>query len=170
MEHIIGDLVARYTRSQEELAQLRRDLGQAQWDAHVKVDLDESRAQVAKMHKEMAVALSDLEEVRRAGEQSAKHLEEERIARAMADRSADTFMKDSDEFERRLKISMAELNAVHRQLAESEEARVRAERDRTSLEEEVDRLTKEAEAKESGALGPRDGDVPAEPSVGNAGV
>lgn len=164
MEHIIGDLAARYNTAQAELASMRLDLGQAQWDAHARVELNECREELAGLHKKLADSIHQAESSRRAAEHHASELAKLREARDMSARSVETFTKGSDRIQRKLDVATAELNEVHAQLDESQRTCVRIERDRVDLAKEVARLTEELKAKEREQPGPRDGDVSAEPS------
>ena len=140
-EKILHDLVRRLGLAQEELAQARSQPTQPERYAHSKAEFASIREQLQETRVELRVVQDRCDRAQVSAEKLAAELADERRAFEVETRSTEVFRTEVSDLRRQLELRSSALEVAHNQLASSEAARVRAERERDSLAEDVARLS-----------------------------
>ena len=136
------------SRAQEELAQAKSQLAHAERGSHSKAEFASLREQLQEARVELGVTRGKCDRAQAAVAKMAEELTTERQALEVATRSTEVFRSEARDLRRQLESRTEEVGILQGQLTSSEAARVRAERKRDSLAEEVARVTEEKAAAE----------------------
>ena len=126
------------SRAQEELAQAKSQLAHAERGSHSKAEFASLREQLQEARVELGVTRGKCDRAQAAVAKMAEELTTERQALQVATRSTEVFRSEARDLRRQLESrTEEEVGILQGQLTSGEAARVRAERKRDSLTEEV---------------------------------